>query len=233
MLTVRPASDRGTAQFGWLDSRHSFSFGHYYDPQHLGFRSLRVINEDKIQPGGGFPTHGHRDMEIITYVIEGALAHKDSLGHGSTIRPGDVQRMSAGTGIFHSEFNASDRETVHLLQIWLLPNQQGVQPSYEQIHVGEAEKRGQLRLIASPDGGEGSVTIYQDASLYAGILDAGQSLQHELAPNRHAWIQVVRGALKTGDRLLTAGDGLAISDVSQVDLTADADESELLLFDLA
>src|SRR6185295_11578121 len=181
MITVRPAEQRGIANFGWLDSRHSFSFGHYYDPKHMGFGPLRVINEDRVRPGGGFDTHGHSDMEIISYVLEGALEHKDSIGTGSVIRPGDVQRMSAGSGIRHSEYNHSKSEPVHFLQIWLLPNQEGLSPSYEQRNFADSEKRGRLRLVASRDGRDGSVLIHQDADIYASILGAGEAVSHGLA----------------------------------------------------
>lgn len=233
MITVRPANERGAANFGWLDSRHSFSFGNYYDPHHMGFASLRVINEDKVTPSMGFGTHGHRDMEIITYVLDGALEHKDSLGTGSVIRPGDVQRMSAGTGIRHSEFNASDSEPVHFLQIWIMPEVQGIDPGYEQISIAPADKRGQLRLVGSRDGREGSVTIHQDVSLYTTTLAQGDGVVHSLAPGRVAWVQVARGALDLNGQALTAGDGAAVSDLDTLSLTGAAAEAEVLLFDMA
>lgn len=233
MFSLRRASDRGTVNLGWLHSHHSFSFGHYYNPDQMGFRSLRVINEDQIQPGQGFSTHGHRDMEIITYVLEGALAHKDSLGNGSTIRPGDVQRMSAGTGIFHSEFNPSDHDPVHLLQIWIVPNQLGVAPSYEQLYVAPENKQGKLRCIASPEGSQGTVKLYQDAYLYASILEPGASIDHCLASDRAAWIQVAQGSIQVEDHTLKAGDAIAIWDSPDLQLTALDSPTELLLFDLA
>jgi len=232
MITIRPAEQRGIANFGWLDSRHSFSFGHYYDPKHMGFGPLRVINEDRVRPGAGFDTHGHRDMEIISYVLEGALAHKDSIGTGSVIRPGDVQRMSAGSGIRHSEYNHSESEPVHFLQIWLLPSEEGLTPSYEQKSFADDEKRGRLRLVASRDGREGSVRIHQDADLYASLLDKNESVTHPLATRRRAWIQVVRGAVETDGKSLRAGDGAAVSDLPALTVTATADGSEVLLFDL-
>lgn len=231
MITVRPSEQRGIANFGWLDSRHSFSFGHYYDPKHMGFGPLRVINEDRVRPGAGFDTHGHRDMEIISYVLEGALAHKDSIGTGSVIRPGDVQRMSAGSGIRHSEYNDSDSEPVHFLQIWLLPNEEGLAPSYEQKTFPDAEKRGRLRLVASRDGRDGSVRIHQDADLYASLLDKGEAVTHRLA-GRRGWIQVVRGAVAVNGKELRAGDGAAASELPELTVTAAANGSEVLLFDL-
>jgi quercetin 2,3-dioxygenase len=232
MIQVRPAAERGIANFGWLDSRHSFSFGDYYDPNHMGFGPLRVINEDRVRAGAGFDTHGHRDMEIISYVLDGALEHKDSIGTGSVIRPGDVQRMSAGTGIRHSEFNHSKTEPVHFLQIWLLPGRDGIKPGYEQKTFGDADKRGRLRLLASPDGRDGSVTVHQDAELYATLLDDGQRVTHTLAPARRAWVQVVRGAVDVNGQALAAGDGAAISNEREAAITALADGSEVLLFDL-
>ncbi len=233
MLTLRPANERGTANFGWLDSRHSFSFGNYYDPQHMGFGSLRVINEDKIAPGQGFGTHGHRDMEIVTYLLSGALEHKDSIGNGSIIRPGDVQRMSAGTGILHSEFNPSRQDPGHFLQIWILPATRGQAPSYEQKHFSAADKQGQLRLVGSRDGRDGSVTIHQDVNLYAGILAAGDRVTHSLTPNRQAWLQVARGAVSLNGQALLAGDGVAIAQLADLELVGNADSSEILLFDMA
>lgn len=232
MLTIRKSGDRGHFDFGWLDTRHTFSFGDYYDPKHMGFRALRVINEDVVHAGGGFGTHPHRDMEIVTYVLSGGLAHRDSMGNGSVIRPGDVQRMSAGTGVTHSEHNASRTEPVHLLQIWLLPAKTGSAPSYEQKTFSTAEKRGRLRLVGAADGHDGAVTIHQDVALYASVLEPGERVHHVLAPGRHAWVQVVRGTIGVNGETLAAGDGAALSDVRDVTITATT-ESELLLFDLA
>ncbi|PSN14468.1 quercetin 2,3-dioxygenase [filamentous cyanobacterium CCP5] len=233
MITIRPASDRGVANFGWLDSRHSFSFGSYYDPEHMGFSSLRVINEDKVQPGQGFGAHGHRDMEIISYVLDGALEHKDSIGTGAVIYPGDVQRMSAGTGIRHSEFNFSQSDPVHFLQIWILPNRSGIEPGYEQIHFSSEDKQGQLRLVASSDGRDGSVTIHQDAELYASTLKPGDTVSYSLKPDRAAWVQVARGAITLNGQTLAAGDGAAITNEVALELTGASDDAEVLLFDLA
>ena len=233
MITIRPAQERGAANFGWLDSRHTFSFGNYYDPNHMGFANLRVINEDKVTPGQGFGTHGHRDMEIISYVLDGALEHKDSIGTGSVIRPGDVQRMSAGTGIMHSEFNASKTEPVHFLQIWILPEKQGIEPGYEQKTFAEAEKRGTLRLVGSRDGRQGSITIHQDVEFYATSLQEGEAVNHSLADGRVAWLQVARGAVQLNDQLLWAGDGATISHESLIALRGAANDSEVLLFDMA
>jgi quercetin 2,3-dioxygenase len=232
MIAVRPADERGIANFDWLDSRHSFSFGHYYDPKHMGFGPLRVINEDRVRPGAGFDTHGHRDMEIISYVLEGALEHKDSIGTGSVIRPGDVQRMSAGSGIRHSEFNPSNSDPVHFLQIWLLPNEEGLTPSYEQKTFADSEKRGRLRLVAARDGRDGSVRIHQDADLYASLLDKEEAVTHALAVGRRGWIQVVRGAVEVNGQSLRAGDGAAVHELPALTVTATADGSEFLLFDL-
>jgi quercetin 2,3-dioxygenase len=231
MLTLRRSAERGHANHGWLDSHHSFSFADYYDPAHMGFRSLRVINEDRVQPGAGFPTHAHQDMEIITYVLAGALEHKDSLGNGSIIRPGDVQRMSAGTGVRHSEFNHSRTEVVHFLQIWILPVRARLQPSYEQKHFAEADLRGTLRLIASPDARAESVTVHQDASIYATRLAPNDSARHRLAPGRAAYIHVAKGALTLNGQTLAAGDGAAITAAGDIELTANA-PAEALLFDL-
>ncbi len=232
MITLRNAEARGHFDHGWLDTRHTFSFADYHDPDHMGFRGLRVINEDRVQPGEGFPTHGHRDMEIISYVLAGALEHKDSMGTGSVIRPGDVQRMSAGTGVLHSEYNHSPHEAVHFLQIWILPHARELAPSYEQTHFPEAEKRARLRLIASPDGQEGSVTIHHDARVYATVLDPGQSVTHPLAPGRHAWVQVARGAVTLNGIALGRGDGAAASRETTLTLTGTA-PAEFLVFDLA
>lgn len=231
MITLRPGNERGHANHGWLDTYHTFSFANYYDRRHMGFRDLRVINEDWVQPGQGFGTHSHRDMEIITYVLEGALEHKDSLGNGSVITPGEVQRMSAGTGIAHSEFNPSPTEPVHLLQIWILPNRQGVEPSYEQKTIPTEEKLGQLRLIAAPDGREGAVMIHQDVALYASILKPGDRVSHGLSPDRHAWLQVVQGSLALNGLPLAAGDGAATSGESSLEIHSEAG-AEILLFDL-
>jgi len=231
MIDVRHAKERGHANHGWLDTWHTFSFGGYYDTGFMGFRVLRVINEDTVAPGQGFPLHGHRDMEIISYVLEGGLAHKDSLGTGSVIRPGDVQRMSAGTGVRHSEFNASPSAPVHFLQIWIEPARAGIAPGYEQKAFAEADKRGRLRLVASPDGAEESLTIHQDARLYATVLAPGQTVVHPLARGRHAWVQVTRGTLTVGGEPLAQGDGAAISDETTVSLVGETD-AEALLFDL-
>ncbi|MDJ0705785.1 MAG: pirin family protein [Leptolyngbyaceae cyanobacterium MO_188.B28] len=233
MITIRPANERGVANFGWLDSRHTFSFGEYYDPSHMGFSALRVINEDKVQPGQGFGTHGHRDMEIISYVLEGALEHKDSIGNGSVIRPGDVQRMSAGAGIMHSEYNASKMEPVHFLQIWILPNQRRLEPSYEQTHFEVEEKQGQLRLVGSQEGRDGSVTIHQDVDLYAANLSEGDQVSHSIADGRSLWVQVARGAVSLNGQVLAAGDGAAVSEEERITLTGAADKVEVLVFDMA
>jgi redox-sensitive bicupin YhaK (pirin superfamily) len=232
MIQVRRAADRGHVQHGWLDTFHTFSFDTYYDPAHMQFRALRVINEDRVAPGAGFPTHPHRDMEIITYVLEGALEHQDSLGNGSVIRPGDGQRMSAGTGIRHSEANASKTEPVHLLQIWILPEKKGLDPGYEQKSFAPEEKRGRLRLIAARDGRDGAVTVHQDVSLYASVLAPGEQVEHRLAPGRHAWLQVARGAVSLNSNSLAQGDGAAVSEEEKLTIRAEKD-AELLLFDLA
>jgi redox-sensitive bicupin YhaK (pirin superfamily) len=231
MLKRRPAAERGHENHGWLDSWHSFSFADYYDPAHLGFRALRVINEDRVEPGHGFGTHGHREMEIVSYVLAGALRHDDSTGTGSVIRPGDVQRMSAGTGVRHSERNLSADEQVHFLQIWLLPSVSGVRPSYEQKTFSPAEKRGRLRLVASPDGSDGSVSLHADVRLYAGLFDAGESTELALSTGRHAWVQVARGQARVNGVELEPGDGLAISDDPRVRVEGKAG-AELLVFDL-
>ena len=231
MLTVRKAAARGHANHGWLDTWHTFSFADYYDPREMGFGALRVINDDKVEPGQGFGMHGHRDMEIITYVLEGALEHKDSMGNGSIIRPGDVQRMSAGTGVRHSEFNPSREERVHLLQIWIEPRIMGVRPSYEEKKFGAQEKKGRLRLIASPDGRDGSVTIHQDANVYAALLDGKDAVAHRLAPARRAYVHVARGAVKVNGVELKGGDGAKITEESEIEFSG-AKQAELLLFDL-
>ena len=231
-LTLRKSEDRGKAEFGWLDSRHSFSFGRYQDPEHMGFGPLRVINDDRVAPGGGFPSHPHSDMEIISYVLEGALEHKDSLGTGSVIRPGDVQRMSAGSGIRHSEFNASKTEPVHFLQIWVMPEAKGIAPGYEQKTFSDADKRGQLRLVGSRGGRDGSVTIHQDLDFFATALSQGQSVTHNVAAGRAAWIQVATGSVTLNGEALRAGDGAAVSSAGELRLDGVAD-AEVLLFDMA
>jgi redox-sensitive bicupin YhaK (pirin superfamily) len=232
MIELRRAGERGHADHGWLDSFHSFSFADYYDPRHMGFGSLRVINEDRIQPGTGFGTHGHRDMEIISYVLEGALAHKDSMGNGSTIVPGDVQRMSAGTGVRHSEFNHESAGVTHFLQIWIEPSVRGIAPGYEQKHFEAATKRGRLRLIASPDGREGSVTIHQDAFVYAALIDGAERAVHSLPAGRRVYVHVARGEISVNAERLAAGDALKASGVAQIVLE-NGRQAEVLLFDLA
>jgi redox-sensitive bicupin YhaK (pirin superfamily) len=233
MITIRPAAERGHFNHGWLDTYHSFSFADYWDPKHMGYRSLRVINEDKVAPHQGFGTHPHRDMEIITYVLEGALAHKDSMGTGSVIRPGEVQRMSAGTGVLHSEFNNSPSELVHLLQIWILPERRGLQPSYEQKNFSTDEKLNRFRLIASPTGEEGSVTIHQDAKLSAAIIEKGNTVRYELGKGRNAWIQIARGEVTLNGKALKQGDGASVENEELVVIAGAAEKSEVLLFDLA
>lgn len=230
--SIRRAADRGHVDHGWLDTWHTFSFGSYLDRRHMGFRALRVINDDRVEPGMGFGTHGHRDMEIITYVLSGALSHKDSMGNGSTIRPGNVQRMSAGTGVTHSEFNASDTEPVHLLQIWILPDRNGDVPSYEEAEFTADDKRGRLRLIASPDGRDGSVTIHADARVFASVLGDNERVSHAVAPGRHVWVHVATGSVEVAGERLTAGDAIAISDGDEISITGIGD-GEVLLFDLA
>jgi redox-sensitive bicupin YhaK (pirin superfamily) len=232
MITIRKSEDRGHFDLGWLDTYHTFSFDQYHDPAHMHWRSLRVINEDRVKPAQGFPTHSHRDMEIITYILSGALEHRDSMGNGSVIRPGDAQRMSAGTGVAHSEFNPSETEPVHLLQIWILPGEHGLPPSYEEKHFKEEERRGRLRLIASNDGRDGSVTIHQDAQLFAAILDAGQTVVHAINEKRYAWLQIARGTVRLNDVELKQGDGAAVRDESRLTIAAH-DQAEVLLFDLA
>ena len=231
MLTVRKAEERGHASHGWLDTWHTFSFADYYDPSEMGFGALRVINDDKVEPGQGFGMHSHRDMEIITYVLEGALEHKDSMGNGSVIRPGDVQRMSAGTGVRHSEFNPSREERVHLLQIWIEPRITGVRPGYEEKQFGAQDKKGRLRLIASPDGRDGSVTIHQDAYVLAALLDGADKVAHQLAPGRRAYVHVARGAVKVNGVELKGGDGAKIVGENELEFRG-AKQAELLLFDL-
>jgi quercetin 2,3-dioxygenase len=231
MIEIRRGSERGHAEHGWLDSWHSFSFADYHDPAHMGYSVLRVINEDRIQPGTGFGTHGHRDMEIVSYVLEGAIAHKDSMGTGSTIVPGDVQRMSAGSGVRHSEFNDAKGAVTHFLQIWIEPNVRGIAPGYEQKHFDAAAKRGRLKLVASPDGADGSVTIHQDARIYAALLEGAESARHPLAPGRKAYAHVVRGKLTVNGTPLAAGDALKASGVAEIVLEK-GEGAEALLFDL-
>ena len=231
-MKIRRGRERGHFDHGWLNTYHTFSFADYFDPAQMGFRALRVINEDRVAPGMGFGMHGHRDMEIVTVVLSGALEHRDSLGNGEVLRPGEVQRMTAGTGIRHSEFNPSSAEPVHLYQIWLLPERAGLAPGYEQKAFAESEKRDRWRLVASPDGREGSLTIRQDARLYLASLTEARELQHELASGRHAWLQVLRGSVTVNGAELAAGDGAAISEEANVTVRA-ADEAEVLLFDLA
>jgi quercetin 2,3-dioxygenase len=232
MMNLRKATERGHADHGWLNSHHTFSFADYYDPAHMGFRALRVINDDTVAPGRGFGAHPHRDMEIISYVLEGALAHKDSMGTGSTIEPGDVQRMSAGTGVVHSEFNASDKAKVHFLQIWIIPDKRGDKPGYEQKRFTAEDKAGRLRLVASPDGRDGSVTVHADAALYAGLFGAGERAELPIAQGRHAWVHVARGKVRANGKDLAAGDGLALSDETAVTIEG-IDGGEVLVFDLA
>jgi quercetin 2,3-dioxygenase len=231
MLELRKANERGFADHGWLKSHHSFSFAEYYDPAHVEFSALRVINEDRVQGGAGFGTHGHRDMEIVSYVLEGSLAHQDSMGNGSTIRPGDVQRMSAGRGVMHSEFNPSKTDRVHFLQIWIQPNVHGIEPSYEEKHFSAEEKRGRLRLIASPDRAQGSVLLHQDARIYAGLFDGDERAALDLAPGRRAYVHVARGSVNAHGTKLEAGDALKLQAVPAVILDGGR-EAEVLVFDL-
>jgi redox-sensitive bicupin YhaK (pirin superfamily) len=233
MFTIRKAEERGRTDFGWLDSRHSFSFGHYYDPDHMGFGPLRVINDDRVAPGAGFPAHPHGDMEIVSYVLDGALAHKDSLGTGSVIKPGDVQRMSAGTGIRHSEFNASKTEPVHFLQIWIIPEAEGIAPGYEQKTYPAEQKRGKLRLVASRDGRDGSVTIHRDVDLYAALIGEGAGVRHTFGPDRIGWLQVARGTAMLNGAQLHPGDGAAIDAAGDVTIAGTSADAEILLFDMA
>ncbi|MEI7444334.1 MAG: pirin family protein [Burkholderiales bacterium] len=232
MIELRPATERGHAQHGWLDSWHSFSFADYYDPAHMGFGALRVINEDRVAAGTGFGTHGHRDMEIVSYVLDGALAHKDSMGNGSVIRPGDVQRMSAGTGVLHSEFNHQKDAPTHFLQIWIEPDRRGIEPGYEEKRFDEADKRGRLRLVASPDGAEGSVTIHQQARLYAGLFDGDERARLTLDPGRRAYVHVARGSVTVNGRALSHGDALKLVGEPAVEI-AGGEGAEVLVFDLA
>lgn len=232
MITIRGARERGHFDHGWLNTYHTFSFDQYYDPRYMGFRTLRVINEDFVAGGRGFPKHGHRDMEIITYILEGALKHEDSMGNGSVIRPGDVQRMTAGTGVRHSEQNASEHEQVHLLQIWILPHTVGLEPGYEQKAFTEDERRGRLKLIASEDGSDGSVVVHQDVKLFASIIPAGEQVEHTMDQQRHAWIQVARGAISVNGEKADQGDGVAVAGESNLQIKAE-ENAEVLLFDLA
>jgi redox-sensitive bicupin YhaK (pirin superfamily) len=232
VINVRPSLERGHANHGWLDTRHTFSFARYYDPRQMGFRALRVINEDRVQPGRGFGEHSHRDMEILTYVVEGALAHADSTGHRAIIAPGDVQRMSAGTGVTHSEYNASETEPVHLLQIWIVPEENGLAPGYEQRHFRPEDKRGTLRLIAAGDGRDGALAVHQDVDLFAALLEPGERVRRGLAADRHAWVQLISGAVLLNGTLLEAGDGAAMSGEDSLEINP-VKPSELLLFDLS
>ncbi len=231
MITVRKSQQRGHADHGWLNSYHTFSFADYHDPNHMGFRSLRVMNEDRVAPGQGFGEHPHRDMEIVSYVLEGSLQHRDSMGNGSVLQAGDFQRITAGRGVLHSEFNPSATEAVHFYQIWLFPDQRGLDPSYEERSFSPSEKHNRLRLVASRDGREGSLTVHQDADVFLSTLDAGTNVSHPLRPGRHAWVQVMRGSVRVGDIMLGEGDAAAISDQSDVQLVA-VEPAEVMLFDL-
>ena len=236
MITIRPAGERGRTRLDWLDSRHTFSFGDYLDPDHMGFSVLRVINDDVVRPGGGFATHAHRDMEILTIVLDGGLAHRDSTGTSSVIRPGEVQRMSAGTGIKHSEYNASQEDPVHFLQIWVIPAVRGLEPAYEQKRFADDALCGRLALVASPDGRDGSITVHQDVAVHRGLLDPARPAVHRFAPGRRAWLHVARGRLTLGGRDLSAGDGAAVQDEERLTIAAAAGQAsepaDLLLFDL-
>lgn len=232
MIKIRKSEERGHMRFSWLDTRHTFSFGEYYDPEHVGFRTLRVINEDVVSPGTGFGTHPHKDMEIITYVIDGAVQHEDSMGNGSIIRPGEVQRMTAGTGVTHSELNPSQADELHLLQIWILPEGDGFDPGYEQRAFGLRDRPGELCLVGSHDGREGSIRIQQDVAMYAGVFAEGDEVSLELTPGRHAWVQLVRGSVQIGTEQLEAGDGAALSEEATLSLRA-ITPAEVLVFDLA
>ncbi len=231
MINIRRSKERGKANYGWLDTNYTFSFSNYYDPRFMGFRDLRVINEDFIAPDQGFPTHGHRDMEILTYVIKGELSHKDSMGNGTRILPNEVQRMTAGTGVLHSEYSSPTDET-HLLQIWILPEEENLTPGYEQTYFPPEDKQGKLKLVASRAGTDGSVTIHQDVNLYSSILATGETVEHNLAENRHAWVQIVKGEIELNGEILKQGDGAAVSDESLLKIRSLADETEFLLFDL-
>jgi quercetin 2,3-dioxygenase len=232
MITIRPANERGGADHGWLDTKHTFSFSDYYDPRHMGFRHLRVINEDRVAPGRGFGTHGHRDMEILSYVVSGGLGHRDSMGKSEVIRPHEWQRMTAGTGVRHSEMNASKTEPVHFFQIWIMPEAESIAPGYEQKLFAPEEKSGRLRLVASRDGREGSLKIHQDVSVYNALLKGGEAVEHQLEPGRHAWLQVVKGTVELNGTRLGAGDGAAISEETALTINA-TEEAEIMLFDLA
>lgn len=232
MIKIRQAQDRGHANYGWLNSSHTFSFANYYNPEYMGFRSLLVINEDKVSPGAGFGTHGHRDMEIITYVLEGSLEHKDSIGNGSIIRPGEIQKMSAGKGILHSEYNASKSDPVHFLQIWIVPNQKGIDPSYEQQKIDLTQATSQLKLIAAPPEKKADITLTQDAEIYVSILKTGEKVDYQIKPGRHVWLQVVKGAINLNDLNLETSDGAAISDLSKITISA-TEDAEIILFDLS
>ncbi len=233
MITVRPSQARGNADFGWLNSKHTFSFGSYYDPNYMGLSHLRVINEDQVKPGGGFGPHSHRDMEIISYVVDGALEHRDSMGNSSIMQPGDIQRISAGTGITHSEFNVSRTNLVHFLQIWILPDHRRIEPSYEQKHFPLSQKQGKLRLVASVDGRDDSLKIHQDAALYVAILNQGDRINHSRHVDRSLWLQVIKGSIQIEDQILDKGDGAAITHESSLDIMATSHNTEILLFDLA
>ena len=232
MITLRPAGERGANKIDWLDTKFTFSFDQYYDPNHMGFRDLRVMNEDVIAPGGGFPLHPHRNMEIVTYILEGQLEHKDSMGNGSVIAPGQIQRMTAGRGVTHSEFNQSNENPVHLYQIWILPRESGLEPGYEDLTFDLDKPRDRWRLLVSPDGEDGTALIHQDVKIHAARLDSGKTLEHTITAGRHAWAQVARGAITLNGTAMTAGDGAAVSDESQLTLAAEQD-SEILLFDLS
>jgi quercetin 2,3-dioxygenase len=232
MIEIRKSNERGHADHGWLNTRFTFSFADYYDPKYEEFRTLRVMNDDRVAGGAGFPTHPHKDMEIVTYVLEGALQHKDSMGNGSVIKPGDIQYMSAGTGVAHSEFNASEKEPVHLYQIWMFPDKKGYKPAYDQKHFDDADKRGKLRLLASPDGRDGSIKLRQSNDLYATVLGKGESVKHSLQPERHAYVQVARGSVTLNGKTLDTGDGAAVSAEKSLELTG-VNDAEVLLFDLA
>jgi len=231
MITLRGSEERGHARHGWLDTHHTFSFADYYDPDHMGFRALRVLNDDRVVAGAGFPRHPHRDMEIVTVVLDGALKHKDSMGHGSIIRPGEVQRMSAGTGVTHSEYNHSKSEPVRFLQIWIVPEQRGLEPSYEQRAFATEERQGKLRLVASPDASDDAVTIHQDVRLYSALLSAGEKVSHSLDHARHAWLQVAKGRVRLGEHELSEGDGAAVSEAASIEIEG-LEDAEILLFDL-
>ncbi len=233
MITIRPAEERGHANIGWLNTRFSFSFADYHDPKHMGFRSLRVINDDRIAGGGGFGAHPHRDMEIITYMLDGALEHRDSMGHGAVLWRGDIQHMTAGSGVVHSEFNHSENDPTRLLQIWIFPEKRGLPPGYQDKRVGDEEKLNRLRLLASPDGADDSLVIYQDASVYASILEKGKEVRHALRAGRHAWVQVAAGEINVNGRALQEGDGAAISDETELVISGTGEKSEFLVFDLA